>query len=75
MLGLKITSFFLFLVQKWWRILVHLAEKIMGTLNFWVQVPYLSGNVCQQKEFTPVCFSFISSLHARDLLTMYKKNR
>ena len=32
----------------------------MGTLDVWVQVPYLDGSVCQQKEITIICYSFIN---------------
>ena len=43
--------------------------KIMGSLDFQVQLQYLGGNVCQQREIT-MFSSFISFLHARNLLTM-----
>ena len=43
--------------------------KIMGMLDFWVQVPYLGTNAYQQREINMI-YSFISFLHARHLLTM-----
>ena len=63
----------LFLVSKWWRNFGTFGYKIMGTLDFQVKVPYLGGNICQQREIIMICFSFISFLHARHLLTLYKK--
>ena len=47
--------------------------KITGMIDFWVKVPYVGGNVCQQREITMMCCTFISFLRARHLLTMYKK--
>ena len=67
--GLKI------LVQKWWRVFGPFGCKITGTLDFLVHVLYLGSNVCQQRGITMICFGFICFLHARHLLTVYKKDR
>ena len=45
----------------------------MGMLDYWVNIPYLAGNACQQKGITMICFSVKSFLHTRHVLTMLKK--
>ena len=35
-----------------WRTLLPFGSKIKGIPDFQVHIPYLGGNVCQQREIT-----------------------